>query len=1065
MPTTVFFTGDVTVEVPDTTSIIDGGSIALSVQKPKATILSVVVGTAVTSITNFSGAAILTSVNFSNAISLQTIETETFKDCTQLPSIIIPANVTSIGEAAFFDCSSLQSVDFSNASSLVTLGDSVFKSCTILSSVNFPPKLTTIGNNAFQNCANLLSITIPASVTIIGQSAFNNCVKLSSIVWTDPAQSIFLYAFAFETNLVNSPGTVTYNQTYYNSDGSTNLPNGLNTVNGPAYVYFDLYTINYVFNTTVVFTGNVSKTVPSTTTTLNGGVIAGAFGFEKTDILSVVVGSAVTDIINFGYCTNLTSVDFSGASSFLTFTSSSVFFDCTSLTSVTFPVSLTNTGFNTFSGCNNLKSVYFSVTNVSQTIGEKTFQTTGSLASITIPESVTSMGNSVFYNNYALNTVTWANPTTITSFGTGVFTDYSDTAKTVTYYETYYNSSSDTNLPALLMPGGDPYAIYPVGSTITYTLDPLSFSVTYNRQGGSVPEPSTTSGIYGSKITINSTTLRSEYTFAGWNTVADGSGTTYQNGASFTIYANTNLYAQWAQAPGTPTNVTAVATGSTTANVSFTAPSSNGGSPIISYTATSSPGGIGATIFQSGSGTIPVTGLNANTEYTFTVYDSNGYYYSDISDPPSDPITTYRASGITSGVAPAGQTTIPVTNAQALGFAAGNKVIISDGTIQETITINSFGSIITDESLVNTYPLGSTLTQITAPGAPYDLSVVEGNAEVEINFSVDDGGSPITNMSYSTDGINFILFDPAQTTSPVTITGLINDDTYEISLKALNELGPGPASEEVSATPTFCFNKGTEILCLNKEGEEEYILVEHLKKGDLVKSYNHGYRKIDLILNKNMKNTPSSWHACMYKMAKTETNGLTKDLIVTGGHAILVDDLGEMKEANDKIFGGNTPQIDGKHLLLSSISKDFTKLENRNIYTWYHFVLENDDNYDRRFGVWANGILTETPSKNMLTQHFYFPRDQPTQKKSNTSQRPPPPTPRPSISKPKGRVPPSTISKPKSSMLPPPIPKPKSRMQLMTQGRKKTQVTNTSAGATVVSTLLPNDHLQRHRRR
>ena len=35
MPTTVFFTGDVTVEVPDTTSIIDGGSIALSVQKPK----------------------------------------------------------------------------------------------------------------------------------------------------------------------------------------------------------------------------------------------------------------------------------------------------------------------------------------------------------------------------------------------------------------------------------------------------------------------------------------------------------------------------------------------------------------------------------------------------------------------------------------------------------------------------------------------------------------------------------------------------------------------------------------------------------------------------------------------------------------------------------------------------------------------------------------------------------------------------------------------------------------------------------------------------------------------
>uniref|UniRef100_A0A6C0LNZ9 Hedgehog/Intein (Hint) domain-containing protein n=1 Tax=viral metagenome TaxID=1070528 RepID=A0A6C0LNZ9_9ZZZZ len=117
-----------------------------------------------------------------------------------------------------------------------------------------------------------------------------------------------------------------------------------------------------------------------------------------------------------------------------------------------------------------------------------------------------------------------------------------------------------------------------------------------------------------------------------------------------------------------------------------------------------------------------------------------------------------------------------------------------------------------------------------------------------------------------------------------------------------------------------------------------------------------------------MVNIPSKPLACMYKMVKTVSNGLTKDLIVTGGHSILVDDLGELKEINDQMFGGNTPKIDGKYLLLSSVSPDFSKLENHYIYTWYHFTLENDGDDDRRFGVWANGILTETPSKNQLIQ-------------------------------------------------------------------------------------------------
>jgi hypothetical protein len=162
-----------------------------------------------------------------------------------------------------------------------------------------------------------------------------------------------------------------------------------------------------------------------------------------------------------------------------------------------------------------------------------------------------------------------------------------------------------------------------------------------------------------------------------------------------------------------------------------------------------------------------------------------------------------------------------------------------------------------------------------------------------------------------------------------------------------------------------CFNEGTKILCLNKKFEEEYIPIENLRKGDLVKSYKHGYRKIDLIGKNPMINNPEKFNECMYKMEKTKENDLIEDLIITGGHAILVDDLGDNKEENDKIFGGKQ-MIDDKYLLLSCVSKDFKKIENINLYIYYHFILENNGNNEERYGVWANGILTETPNKNFF---------------------------------------------------------------------------------------------------
>jgi len=179
-----------------------------------------------------------------------------------------------------------------------------------------------------------------------------------------------------------------------------------------------------------------------------------------------------------------------------------------------------------------------------------------------------------------------------------------------------------------------------------------------------------------------------------------------------------------------------------------------------------------------------------------------------------------------------------------------------------------------------------------------------------------------------------------------------------------------PVITPVPVDPS-CFNEGTKILCLNKNLQEEYLPIETLRRGDFVKSYKHGYRRIDLIGKNPMINDPKRWRACMYKMEKTESNGLLEDLIVTGGHAVLVDELGEYKEKNYEYFGGENKKIDDTYLLLSAVSKDFEKLENSNLYTYYHFCLENDGNDEQYFGIWANGVLTEATSKKDIINHKY----------------------------------------------------------------------------------------------
>lgn len=155
-----------------------------------------------------------------------------------------------------------------------------------------------------------------------------------------------------------------------------------------------------------------------------------------------------------------------------------------------------------------------------------------------------------------------------------------------------------------------------------------------------------------------------------------------------------------------------------------------------------------------------------------------------------------------------------------------------------------------------------------------------------------------------------------------------------------------------------CYNEGTLILCL-KDNIEQYIKIEDLKKDDLVKTYLHGYKKIKLIGKNQMINNPTNDLKCMYQY---------NDLICTGGHSILVDEL--TNEEKEKMNKYNFSEIiDDKKLLLSCSSDKFKKITNKKEYTIYHMVLEGDN---KQYGIYVNNeILSETTDeKNFLKNNF-----------------------------------------------------------------------------------------------
>ena len=356
-------------------------------------------------------------------VTVTSIGDQAFYNCTSLTSVTIPDSVTSIGDRAFRCCISLTSVTIPD--SVTSIGEEAFYGCWDLTRLTIPGSVTSIDKDAFCFCSSLTSVTIPDSVTSIGDSAFYGCESLTSVTIPDSVTSIGSCAFYGCASLT-----------------SVTIPDSVTSIGGSAFYGC---------------TSLTSVTIPDSVTSIGGSAF-----YNCKSLTSVTISGSVTSIgwSAFYGCASLTSVTIPDS---VTSIGGSAFYDCSSLTSVTIPDSVTSIGNCAFASCTSLTGIWvaegnshyandasgvlfnkdkttlvqcpgafaaYTVPNSVTSIGEYAFSHCTSLTSVTIPNSVTSIGEHAFSYCTSLTSVTISD--SVTSIGEYAF--YDCTSLTDVYY-------------------------------------------------------------------------------------------------------------------------------------------------------------------------------------------------------------------------------------------------------------------------------------------------------------------------------------------------------------------------------------------------------------------------------------------------------------------------------------------------------------------------------------------------------------------------------------------------------------------------------------------------------
>ena len=466
--------------------------------------------------------------------SVTSIGRAAFMNCTGLTSLTIKGVATSIGAVAFSTCTSLTSLSL--VGSFQTIGEHAFASCNSLTSLSLTCDVQKIGDYAFVTCNSLTSLSLTGDIQKIGDYAFYSCPSLKTVTLPKSLTSIGLLAFGSCTSLdsIEIPGTVTEIGGFaFNNSGLTSVKIDEGVQSTGANMFSDCAKL-----TTVTF--------PESLTTIADGSFA-----RCSNLNHVKIPASVTRI---GYA---------------------AFFHCTSLSEITLQDGVKTIGASAFSSCQALTSITLpdSVTD----IGKEAFQSCEGLESITIPKNVTTIEPDTFYWCFSLKDITL--PAGLTSFQDDLSFCPAGRIRAT-------DVKTDENGKPILNPDGSYIYIYTPDGAIyyknykaaadalladndnnpniddNYKLKKRNFlylcKVTFDAKGGTLTDSAEVPVYKTEKITdtkANELTaindpIRAGYKFTGWYTDTDGKQ--LFNADETAITEDITLYAGWEFDPNAP---------------------------------------------------------------------------------------------------------------------------------------------------------------------------------------------------------------------------------------------------------------------------------------------------------------------------------------------------------------------------------------------------------------------------------------------------------------------------------------------------------------------------------
>jgi len=143
-------------------------------------------------ITGFTGATPSGDIDLSSYTTVTAINSGSFNRAG-ITSILLPPNLTSLGDSAFQNCSGITSITI--PSSVTQIGNLVFRGCSNLVSIDIPNNVTSVGHSLFFGCGNLVTVTIGSGLTNLISICFLTVVLYPVLPSQLPSRQLVMRRF------------------------------------------------------------------------------------------------------------------------------------------------------------------------------------------------------------------------------------------------------------------------------------------------------------------------------------------------------------------------------------------------------------------------------------------------------------------------------------------------------------------------------------------------------------------------------------------------------------------------------------------------------------------------------------------------------------------------------------------------------------------------------------------------------------------------------------------------------------------------------------------------------